>query len=56
MHKKEFWILTIKCRNKLKHEMAPLGPHLLVKSKIRFDACVKKGCSAPLTIAREKQT
>jgi hypothetical protein len=29
MHEKEFWILTIKCGNKLKHEneaIAPLGP------------------------------
>jgi hypothetical protein len=26
MHKKEFWILTIKCGNKLKHENEAEGP------------------------------
>jgi hypothetical protein len=32
-----------------------LFPHVLAKSKIIFYAC-EEGCSAPLTIAREKQT
>jgi hypothetical protein len=33
-----------------------LFPHLLVKIQNYFYACVEEGCSAPLTIAREKQT
>jgi hypothetical protein len=66
MHKKEFWILTIKCGNKLKRENEAEAPqprfrvgyfHIYwSKSKIIFYSCVEEGCSAPLTIAREKQT
>ena len=33
-----------------------LFPHLLVKIQNSFYACVEEGCSASLTIAREKQT
>ena len=33
-----------------------LFPHLLVKFQNSFYACVVEGCSAALTIAREKQT
>ena len=33
-----------------------LFPYLLVKIQNYFYACVEEGCSAPLTIAREKQT
>ena len=33
-----------------------LFPHLLVKIQNSFYACVEEGCSAFLTIAREKQT
>ena len=47
--------------------MAPLGPsasfsclslfpNLLVKIQNYFYACVEKGCSAFLTMARERQT
>jgi hypothetical protein len=38
--------------------MAPLSLVFVFKliSKIIFYACVDEGCSAPLTIAREKQT
>ena len=59
MHKKEFWILTNKRGNNLKHENEAerplrLFPHLLVKIQNSFLARVKKGCSASLTIAREK--
>ena len=66
MHKNEFWILTIKCGNRFKHENEVEGPYSFrfkayfhiywSKSKIVFDACVDEGCSASLTIAREKQT
>ena len=65
MHKKEFSILTNKCGNKLKHKNEAeypwlsclrLFPHSLVKIQNSFCACVEEGCSASLTIAREKQT
>jgi hypothetical protein len=52
MQKIEFWILTIKCGNKLEHENEAEGPW----SEFFFYACVEEGCSAPLTIVREKQT
>jgi hypothetical protein len=66
MHKKEFWILTIKCGNNIKDENEAKGgplasfsclslfPHLILT--ILFYACVEERCSAPLTIAHEKQT
>jgi hypothetical protein len=60
MYKNEFWILTIKCGNKLKHENEAEGPWPLIywsKSKILFYACVEEeGWSAPQAITREKQT
>ena len=67
MRVKEFWILTNKCGNNLKHENEDGGhghsasfscfrfPHLLVKIQNSFYACVKEGCSASLIIAPEKQ-
>jgi hypothetical protein len=33
-----------------------LFPHLLVKIQNYFFACVEERCSAPLTLARERQT
>ena len=36
MHKKEFWILTIKCGNKLKHEKEAEGPWPLLAPQPRF--------------------
>ena len=69
MHKKEFWILTNKCGNNLKHENETEEPWLfslvfvfkIISTFIRqnlkfFYACVEEGCSASLTIAGEKQT
>ena len=66
--KKEFWILTNKCGNKLSHENEAPGaarePRYRVKayfhiywskSKLLFYECVEEGCSASLPIAREKQ-
>ena len=63
MHKREFWILTNKCANNVKHENeaeAPWPLNLVFVFKIIFTfifyACVEEGCSASQTIAREKQT
>ena len=70
MHKREFWILTNKSGNDVKHENEAEGPWPLrlvfvfkiiftfrwSKSKILFYACVEEGCSASLTIVYEKQT
>ena len=58
IHKK-LCILTNGCANNLKHENEaerPLFPHLLVKIRDSFYICVKEGCSASLTMVREKQT
>jgi hypothetical protein len=59
----EFWILTTTCGSKLEHENEATRFRVLAcfhiywsKSKIIFDACVDEGCSAPLTVAHEKQT
>ena len=59
--------MTYKCGNNLKHENKLNGhgysdsfsclrlfPDLLVKIQNSLHACVEKGCSASLTIAREK--
>ena len=69
-HKKECWILTNKCGNNLKHKNEAKEPPLFSlvfvckiistfigqNPKFFFYACVEEGCSACLTIAREKQT
>ena len=58
MLKKEFCILTNKCGNNLKHENEAENPWpfgLVFMFKIIY-TCVEEGCSASLTIAREKQT
>jgi hypothetical protein len=43
MHKKEFWILTIKCGSKLKHENEAEGPWPIFAYYIGItvDACIK---------------
>ena len=53
MHKKEFWILTNKCGNNGYSDYFHIH---WSNFKILFHAYVVEGCSASLTIAREKQT
>jgi hypothetical protein len=47
MHKKEFWILTIKCGNKLKHENEAEGPRGVMTPQ----AHVRRMLSADLTLS-----
>ena len=51
MHRKEFWILTNKSIS-----LVFVFKIYWSNVKILFYACVVEGCSASLTIAREKQT